>query len=80
MLKVLIVAACFVFAGMVVNYSTHGRLFGTLIPDPPAASSPRPSPSVVRVLIGSQVWTCRMERGNGEGCTLTYSPSARLRP
>jgi hypothetical protein len=81
MLKVLIVAACFVFAGMVVNYSTHGKLFRMHAPDPPPAvtSSPSADPPSVRVLIGGQVWTCRIKQGRSQGCTLTYAPSARLR-
>jgi hypothetical protein len=86
MVKLIIAVACFAFAGLVVNNLTHGRLFGALIPDPPAAISPsaghsaelQAAPSTVRVLIGSQVWTCRMEHGSAKGCTLTYSPPARV--
>jgi hypothetical protein len=82
MVKVLIVVACFVFAGMVVNYSTNGKLFRMHAPDPPATSSPKSSaePSVVRVVIDGQVWTCRMKQGRSEGCTLAYAPSAHLHP
>lgn len=82
MLKLLIVAGIFVFAGLVVSNITGGRSFRVHAPDPPHAvtSSPRPSaePSAVRVVIGGQVWTCRMEHGVGQGCTLTYSRSTRL--
>jgi hypothetical protein len=79
MLKVLIVAACFVFAGMVVNYSTHGKLFKMHAPDPPPAVTSSAGPSSVRVVIGGQVWTCRIKQGRSSGCTLTWSPSVRVR-
>ena len=80
MIRLLIVAWLFLFAGLVVSYMTHGRPFKVNAPDPPKAQSSvhADPPSTVRVLINGQVWTCRMEHGSAKGCTLTYSQPARL--